>query len=83
MPAPGPILATGRPWRESVSDTTGTVTTGTATALDCHDTLLQATSEAQQLVGIGLKDIIAVAMPDAVLVAHKDRAQDVNRPSPR
>ena len=26
---------------------------------------------------MGLKDIIAVAMPDAVLVAHKDRAQDV------
>lgn len=66
-------------WRESESDTTGTVTTGTATALDCHDTLLQATSEAQQLVGIGLKDIIAVAMPDAVLVAHKDRAQDVKQ----
>ena len=44
-----------------------------------HDTLLQATSEAQQLVGIGLKDIIAVAMPDAVLVAHKDRAQEVKQ----
>jgi mannose-1-phosphate guanylyltransferase/mannose-6-phosphate isomerase len=28
-------------------------------------------------VGIGLSDVIAVAMPDAVLVAHKDRAQDV------
>jgi mannose-1-phosphate guanylyltransferase / mannose-6-phosphate isomerase len=66
-------------WRESESNITGTVTTGTATALDCHDTLLQATSEAQQLVGIGLKDIIAVAMPDAVLIAHKDRAQDVKQ----
>ena len=55
------------------------MTTGPATALDCQDTLLQATSEAQQLVGIGLKDIIAVAMPDAVLVAHKDRAQEVKQ----
>jgi mannose-1-phosphate guanylyltransferase/mannose-6-phosphate isomerase len=26
---------------------------------------------------MGLEDIIAVAMPDAVLVAHKDHAQDV------
>jgi mannose-1-phosphate guanylyltransferase/mannose-6-phosphate isomerase len=26
---------------------------------------------------MGLEDIIAVAMPDAVLVAHKDRTQDV------
>lgn len=66
-------------WREAEADTTGTVTAGPATALDCHDTLLQATSEAQQLVGIGLKDIIAVAMPDAVLVAHKDRAQEVKQ----
>lgn len=66
-------------WREREADTTGTVTTGLATALDCNDTLLQATSEAQHLVGIGLKDIIVVAMPDAVLVVHKDRAQEVKR----
>ena len=65
--------------REAESDPSGTATAGPATALDCHDTLLQATSEAQQLVGIGLKDIIAVAMPDAVLVAHKDRAQEVKQ----
>jgi len=30
-------------------------------------------------VGIGLTDVIVVAMPDAVLVAHKDRAQDVKQ----
>jgi len=53
------------------------VASGASTAIDCTDTLLQATSDAQQLVGIGLKDIVAVAMPDAVLVAHKHRAQDV------
>ena len=66
-------------WREAEADTAGTVTAGPATALDCDNTLLQATSEAQQLVGIGLKDIIAVAMPDAVLVVHKDRAQEVKQ----
>lgn len=66
-------------WREAEVDNTGTATAGPASALDCHDTLLQATSEAQQLVGIGLTDIIAVAMPDAVLVAHKDRAQEVKQ----
>lgn len=64
-------------WRQSEPDAAGTVTKGAATAVDCQDTLLFATSPAQELVGIGLKDIIAVAMPDAVLVAHKDRAQDV------
>lgn len=66
-------------WREAEAETTGTVTDGPATSLDCHDTLLMATNEAQQLVGIGLKDIIAVAMPDAVLVAHKERAQEVKQ----
>jgi mannose-1-phosphate guanylyltransferase / mannose-6-phosphate isomerase len=66
-------------WRESGPDGKGVVTTGPATALDCEDSLFRAESDAQQLVGIGLKDVIAVAMPDAVLVAHKDRAQDVKR----
>ena len=32
-----------------------------------------------ELVGIGLKDIIAVAMPDAVLVADRSAAQDVKQ----
>lgn len=64
-------------WREGAADNAGVVTSGPSTALDCKDTLLQATNEDQQLVAIGLEDIIAVAMPDAVLVAHKDRTQDV------
>ena len=35
--------------------------------------------EGQAIVGIGLENIVAVAMPDAVLIAHKDRAQDVKQ----
>ena len=66
-------------WREGEASSSGTVTTGVSTALDCHGTLLHATSETQQLVGIGLTDIVAIAMPDAVLVAHKDRAQEVKQ----
>ena len=64
-------------WRETGPDADGVVTTGPATALECKDTLLRAEDAGQELVGIGLKDVIAVAMPDAVLVAHKDRAQEV------
>lgn len=64
-------------WREGVADTDGNVARGTATAIDCCGTLLQATNESQQLVGIGLDNIVAVAMPDAVLVASRDRVQDV------
>lgn len=64
-------------WRDSDADASGTVTRGAATALDCENSLLRSESSAQHLLGIGLKDIIAIAMPDAVLVVHKDRAQDV------
>ena len=64
-------------WREGEADDAGVVISGPSTALDCKNTLLQASSDTQQLVAMGLEDIIAVAMPDAVLVAHKDRVQDV------
>ena len=66
-------------WREGKADPQGVVTSGPATAIDCKDTLLQATSGAQQLVGIGLEGLVAISMPDAVLIAHKDRAQDVKQ----
>ena len=42
-------------------------------------TLLRSESPEQTLVGIGLKNIVAVAMPDAVLVADISDAQDVKR----
>ncbi len=64
-------------WRESPPDASGLATHGPATAIDCADTLLRAEDPQQRLVGLGLRDIVAVAMKDAVLVAHKDRAQDV------
>ena len=32
----------------------------------------------QQVVGLGLDNIVAIIVSDAVLVAHKDRAQDVS-----
>lgn len=64
-------------WMEMGSDGTGVATSGPATAIDCTDTLLRSESEGLELVGIGLKDIIVVAMPDAVLVADRRRAQEV------
>lgn len=64
-------------WREGAADTSGVVTSGLTTAVDCHNTLLRAESDRLQLVGIGLENIVAVAMNDAVLVADMSRAQDV------
>lgn len=66
-------------WRESEADETGVVTHGGATAIDCTDSLLRSETDGLEIVGIGLKDVVAVAMNDAVLVAHKDRAQEVKK----
>ena len=64
-------------WRETARDARGVAISGAATALDCDDTLLRSEDPGLQVVGIGLKNIIAIAMPDAVLVADVSRAQDV------
>lgn len=65
-------------WRESIPDDQGNVCSEHATAIDCRDTLLRSAHETQELVGIGLSDIIAVALPDAVLVAHRSQDQRVS-----
>lgn len=64
-------------WRETETD--GLALSGAATAIDCRNTLLRSEADGLEIVGIGLEDIVAVAMPDAVLISHKDRAQDVKQ----
>ena len=66
-------------WREAGPDEKGVATSGEATAIDCTNTLLRSESDRLEVVGIGLDNVIAVAMNDAVLVASKDRAQDVKK----
>ena len=66
-------------WRETGQDARGVATSGPATAIDCDDTLLRSEDAGLEVVGIGLKNIITVAMPDAVLVADASRAQDVKQ----
>ncbi|MCH2165777.1 MAG: mannose-1-phosphate guanylyltransferase/mannose-6-phosphate isomerase [Marinovum sp.] len=66
-------------WRESGPDANGVVAENGASAIDCENTLLRSESERMEIVGLGLKDIIAVAMNDAVLVAHMSKAQDVKQ----
>ncbi|MDA9943682.1 mannose-1-phosphate guanylyltransferase/mannose-6-phosphate isomerase [Paracoccaceae bacterium] len=66
-------------WSESEPDTSGNVTSKTAHAIECSNSLLRSESSSQQVVGIGLSDIMAIAMPDAVLVAPRERAQDVKK----
>ena len=63
--------------REMGLDSDDVALSGPAHAIDCTHTLLRAESPDQTLVGIGLKNIVAVAMHDAVLVADISDGQRV------
>ena len=64
-------------WLEQRPDANGVVTSANTTAIDCKNVLLRSENESQHLVGLGLENITAIAMPDAVLVTHKNRVQDI------
>ncbi|WP_179379304.1 mannose-1-phosphate guanylyltransferase/mannose-6-phosphate isomerase [Jannaschia marina] len=64
-------------WLESEQDGARNATAGLATALDCERSLLRSESDEIELVGIGLKDTVAIAMRDAVMVADISQAQNV------
>lgn len=67
-------------WREGLSrnpSDNGVLAEAHATAIDCENVLLRSDSDEVEVVGIGLRDLMVVATSDAVLVADKDRAQDV------
>lgn len=59
------------------SDKDGVALQGAAFAVDCKDTLLRSEVDTLQVVGLGLEGVVAVAMPDAVLIADKARAGDL------
>ena len=63
--------------RETAQDASGVAGHGAVTAIDCRNSLLRSEDDRVQVVGIGLENIVAIAMPDAVLVADASRAQDV------
>lgn len=66
-------------WSESEKDNNGNSVSDAAHAIECTNSLLRSESSGQQIVGLGVDNIIAIAMSDAVLVADKDRAQDVKK----
>jgi mannose-1-phosphate guanylyltransferase/mannose-6-phosphate isomerase len=64
-------------WKESKQDDNGVVLSQNAHAIECKNTLLRSDSKNQQIVGLGLEDIVAISMQDAVLVANKNKSQNV------
>ncbi|MDG4649645.1 mannose-1-phosphate guanylyltransferase/mannose-6-phosphate isomerase [Roseibacterium sp. SDUM158017] len=66
-------------WANSARDGDGNAAVGPVTAIDCSGTYLRSEDPDIQLVGLGLRGVVAVATKDAVLVADRARAQDVKR----
>jgi mannose-1-phosphate guanylyltransferase/mannose-6-phosphate isomerase len=66
-------------WRENPSKTNGVKTSHNATTIDCTNSLIRSEDDSIEVVGIGLKNIITVAMKDAVLVADMSKSQDVKK----
>lgn len=66
-------------WQESAKDDAGNALSSHSTAFDCEHSLLRSESDEIELVGIGLKNIVAVAMRDAVIVADMSDSQNVKK----
>jgi mannose-1-phosphate guanylyltransferase/mannose-6-phosphate isomerase len=64
--------------RRQGPDDSGNALTGAAPRARLHATpTCGPRTTRSEIVGLGLRGVVAVAMPDAVLVADKSRAQDV------
>ena len=64
-------------WQVAEKDAAGNASVGDAIVNDSRNTLVHATS---RLVGVvGLDNIVVVETPDAVLVADRERSQDVKK----
>jgi mannose-1-phosphate guanylyltransferase/mannose-6-phosphate isomerase len=64
-------------WKVSAKDDAGNATQGDVLLADAQDNLIQATS---RLVGvIGLRNVVVVETPDAVLVSERSQSQNVKQ----
>jgi mannose-1-phosphate guanylyltransferase/mannose-6-phosphate isomerase len=64
-------------WKVLPKDSCGNVAQGDVLLQDCHDTL--ALSEGRLVACVGVSDLVVVETADAILVAHKDKTQDVKK----
>lgn len=64
-------------WESETQDLEGNVTIGDVILSDVKNSYLRA--EDRMLVGVGLEDIVVVETPDAILVTHKNKSQQVKK----
>ena len=64
-------------WQVLPKDNKGNVPQGDVILHSCHNSLV--ISESRLVACVGIKDVVVVETPDAILVAHKDKTQDVKK----
>jgi mannose-1-phosphate guanylyltransferase/mannose-6-phosphate isomerase len=64
-------------WDARQRDARGNAIDGDVYASDCENSLIS--SHSRLVAGVGLRDMVVVETSDAVMVAHKDRSQDVKK----
>jgi mannose-1-phosphate guanylyltransferase/mannose-6-phosphate isomerase len=64
-------------WQVLPKDNAGNVAQGDVLLQDCSNTL--AISEGRLIACVGVSDLVVVETADAILVAHKDKTQDVKK----
>lgn len=64
-------------WDVSTKDHQGNAVRGDAVLQDSHNTFVL--SDTRLVAAVGVQDLVVVDTKDAVLVAHKDRVQDVKK----
>lgn len=62
-------------WKVAFKDRNGNALKGDVLAMEAHNNLIRA--ESRTVAALGVDDLIIVETADAVMVAHRDRAQDV------
>jgi mannose-1-phosphate guanylyltransferase / mannose-6-phosphate isomerase len=65
-------------WLTGARDADGNLCAGDTLAIDSHNSLLRS-HDRHLLATVGVDDLIVVTTPDATLVAHRSRAQDVKK----
>ncbi len=63
----------------SDEDEQDNVTIGNTSAVDCENSMLKSTNPDIKLVGLGLKNIVAVATDDGILITDVERSGDVGK----
>ena len=67
----------GSLWENSNKDRHGNVQYGNATTVDCENSLIRSEDNDLEIVGLGLKNILAVATKDAVLISDKNQSENI------